>query len=46
MFNMRKPICFSCKDSKSLEDIIDMGAIAAVAVTSSSYTRTFHIEEL
>lgn len=29
MFNMRKPICFSCKNSDSLRDIIDMGAIAA-----------------
>lgn len=46
MFNLRKPICFSCKDSKALEDIIDMGAIAAGSREKlRAHPYMFHIEE-
>jgi trimethylamine--corrinoid protein Co-methyltransferase len=46
MFNMRKPICFSCKDNDSLKDIIEMGAIAAGSHEKlRAYPYLFHIEE-
>lgn len=46
MFNMRKPICFSCKDSSALEDIIEMGAIAAGGHDKLRiHPYLFHIEE-
>jgi trimethylamine--corrinoid protein Co-methyltransferase len=46
MFNMRKPICFSCKDSNSLKDIIDMGAIAVGGHDKLKiHPYMFHIED-
>ena len=46
MFNLRKPICFSCKDASALEDIIEMGAIAAGGHDKLRiHPYLFHIEE-
>jgi len=46
MFNMRKPICFSCKGNESLKDIIEMGAIAAGGHENlRARPYLFHIEE-
>ena len=46
MFNLRKPLCFSCKDASALEDIIEMGAIAAGGHDKLRiHPYLFHIEE-